>query len=263
MLGRRDEAHDALGPIFETGILLDQLGCGKALAHDGREPFAVVAERGHHYAALGRRDECPADLGRHRHKTNRLALAAAPPRARRHAEPGGGRLIGARARPEPRRIDRRGDILAGLELLREIAEPVGASIVARRRAGDLLENPMKMKPADPRHVGELGKARRRFAGAQQCAGFLDCRDMARGRRRISRPATFARPQPCRLRRCGCLKKSGVTAQRQPRGATRPAVDAGGLDAVKEPAGSGAVALLQRRPALVEIKHLMLLNRSRA
>ena len=184
MLGRGDEAHDALGPIFEPG------DPARPARPPGKRSRTMAASRSRsspsavmHYAALGRRDERPAERGRHRRKADRLARAAVPPRARRHAEPGRGRLIGARARPEPRRIDRRGDILAGVELLREIAEPVGASIVARRRAGDLLEHAMKMKPADARRVGELGKARRSF---RWCAAM---RRLSRSPRHGARPTT--------------------------------------------------------------------------
>jgi len=125
----------------------------------GLQPLAIVGERGHADAALGRGNQGPAERVLDRDKADRLAGTTAPPRAGGHAQPCRSRVIGARARAEPRRIDRLGDRLTGLEPVGQTAEPVGARVVAWRRAGDLLENPVEMKGADPRGIGELGEGR--------------------------------------------------------------------------------------------------------
>jgi len=158
-IGRSDEADDAIRPVLQLAIPSDDGGSRKALFQRVNEAAVIVGERGHADAALRRRDQRPAERRLYRHVADRLPSTAAPPRSGRHTEPSRRRLVGARARPKAGGIDRLSDPLAGIELLGEAAEPMGPRIVARRRAGDLLENPMKMKGADPRGIGEFGEAR--------------------------------------------------------------------------------------------------------
>jgi len=102
-----------------------------------------------------------------------------------------------------------------VELIGKAAQPMRPAPFARRGAGDLLEDPVEMKGADPCRGGELGEARNGVAVLQQGARPLDRRDMPGSRGAVSRPATFAGPQPGGLRLSRRLKEHRVFAQRQP------------------------------------------------
>ena len=143
-----------------------------------------------------------------------------PPRRRVagvSAEPVRRRLIGPRAGAETGGIDRGGDGLAAVEQLREAADPARLAPFARRRAGDLLEDAVKMKPADAGRRGQFGEARRRVALADQRTGPADRRDVPRGLRAFARPATLARAEPGGFGRLRRFVKGDIPAQRQPRG----------------------------------------------
>src|SRR5215469_15667177 len=163
VIGRRDEPHDAIGPVPHTGLIGNHLGRRKALLQRRDEAVAVVGERGHADAALGRRDERPAQQRLDGSETDLLAVSAAAPGPGGHPEPRWRRLIGTRARPEAGSVNCLGNRLPGFEPLGEPAQPVRARIVPRRGSGDLLENSVKMKGADPGGTGELAQSRHFFA----------------------------------------------------------------------------------------------------
>src|SRR6185437_2533221 len=100
---------------------------------------------------------------------DRLAPAAAAARARRHAKPVARGLVGARAAAEPRAVGRLGNPLAGVETGGEAIEPMRLAPIARRGAGDLLEDAVEVIAADARGIGQFHEARQGFARADQLA----------------------------------------------------------------------------------------------
>src|SRR5436305_2184854 len=151
----------------------------------------------------------------------------------RLAETVRGGFVGPRAGAEAGAIGGLRDPLAGVEPIAEAAEPVRLAPLARRRAGDLLEDAMEMEPADPGGIGHLSEARDLVAAADQGAGAADRGNMPVGRGALIRAAALARPEPGGLGCCGGLVERDVFAPRLPRGAARPAIDAGRLDRIEE------------------------------
>ncbi len=100
--------------------------------------------------------------------------------------------------------------------------------LARRRAGDLLEDAVEMEPADPGGVGQFGEARDLVASADQGTGAADRGDVPVGRGALIRPAAFARPETGGFGSGGSRVEGDVLAARLTRGAARPAIDAGRL-----------------------------------
>src|SRR5205807_339131 len=98
--GPGDIAHDPLGPAGQRRIGRLQLRGGKAASEFAFKNGAVVAERGHADAALGRRDHRPAKPSRDDCKADRLALAAAPAPAN-SARLGNSSLARIRAQARP------------------------------------------------------------------------------------------------------------------------------------------------------------------
>src|SRR5205823_199271 len=201
---------------------------------------AVVAERGHADTALGRRDHRPAKPSRDDCKADRLALAAAPARRRGHAEPVRRRLVGPRAGAKPGAIGGLGNPFAGIEPIGETAEPVRLAPFARRRSGDLLEDAVEMEAADPGGAGQFREAWQFVAGPDQGAGAADRGDVPVGLRALIRAAALAGPKAGGLGRGGVLVKCHIFAARLPRGAARPAINAGRLDRIEEMAVLGRI-----------------------
>src|SRR5439155_12611551 len=114
---------------------------------------------GHADAPLGGGDHRPAEPGRDDRKADLLAFAATLPCRGGHAETVRGGLVGPRAGAEAGTIGGLRDALAGIEPIAEPAELVRLAPLARRRAGDLLEDAVKMEPADPGGISQLGEAR--------------------------------------------------------------------------------------------------------
>src|SRR5579875_3458874 len=222
----RDELHDALGPLSQLRILGNQ----------------------------GGGDQRPAERRRHRDEADRLAAAATPPLPRGHAEPLRGLFIGARAGAETGGVDRSGDALPGGERVGEPVKTPRPRIFARRRAGELLEDAVKMIAAHARGGGKPVEARHRLAVAQQRAGPLDRGEMARGGRALRRAAALARPEAGGFGGGGFGEEAHMLAPRQARGAARPAINAGRCDGIEETAVGAAVAGKNGRPAGLMIEH---------
>src|SRR5205085_7113863 len=140
-----------------------------------------------------------------------------PPGRRGHAETVRGSLVGPRAGAEAGAIGRLGDPFAGIEPVAEAAEPVRLTPLARRRAGDLLEDAVEMEPADAGGIGKLGEARDLVTAADQGAGAGDRGDVPVGRRTLIRAAALARPEPGRFRGGGSFVERDVLAARLARG----------------------------------------------
>src|SRR5437763_2870686 len=252
--GPGDIAHDPLGPAGQRRIGGEQLGRRKAAPEFGFETGAVVAERGHADAALGRRDHRPAQPSRDDCTADRLALAAAPAHGRGHAEPVRGRLLGPRAGAKPRAIGRLGNPLAGVEPIGETAEPVRLAPFARRRSSDLLEDAVEMEAADPGGTGQFGQARQFVAGSDQGAGPADRGDMPVGLRALIRAAALAGPKAGGLGRGGGLVERDVLAVGLARSAARPAIDPGRFDRIKKSSVLRRIMGEHGRPALFCVQH---------
>src|SRR5438874_3850995 len=252
--GPGDIAHDPLGPAGQRGIGRQQFRAREAAAQFGFEAGAVVAERGHADAALGRRDHRPAKPSRDDCKADRLALAAAPARRRGHAEPVRGRLVGPRAGAKPGGIGGLGNPLAGIEPIGETAEPVRLAPFARRRSGDLLEDAVEMEAADPGGTGQFREARQFVAGPDQGAGAADRGDMPVGLRALIRAAALAGPKAGGLGRGGGLVERDILVAGLARGAARPAIIPGRSDRIEKSAVLRRIMGEHGRPALFCVQH---------
>src|SRR5438874_757903 len=249
-----DIAHDPLGPARQRRIGRLQLRGGKAAPELGFDTSEVVAERGHADAPLGRRDHRPTQPRRNDRKADRLALAAAPPRRRGHAEPVRGRLVRPRAGSKPGAIGGLGNPLAGIEPIGETAEPVRLAPFARRRSGDLLEDAVEMEAADPGGTGQFREAWQFVAGPDQGAGAADRGDVPVGLRALVRAAAFAGPKAGGLGRGGGLVERDVLAAGLARSAARPAIDPGRLDRIEKSSVLRRIMGEHGRPALFCVQH---------
>ena len=119
-------------------------------------------------------------------------FAAAPDRARRHAEPRRRGLVEAARRVEAGVVDRLGDRLRRAQAIGRAARPHLRGIGLRRHAGDLLEHAMEMERAQARARGEGAERGRLFRRRDLLARALDRLDLRIGRRRACRACSACR-----------------------------------------------------------------------
>ena len=214
------------------------------------ERVGIVAEHDGRDALFGGRDHDGAERALADREANSCALAAAPDCGRRHAEARRRGLVEAARTVEPGVIDRLGDRPGRAEILGRAARPHLSGKSLRRHAGDFLEDAVEVEGAQARSRGEVGKRGRLLGRRDFFAGAAHRLDLGVGRAEPVGAAALARAKTRPLRGLDARKEGDVLALRRPRGATRPAIDAGGLDRDEECAVVSWVAAAHRFPHFV-------------